>query len=54
MTQQLAPKIMIALGASTEPPPTVARRPVLSLLWTLDPKTGRPVCHWVSDAGGQK
>jgi hypothetical protein len=48
MTEHLAAETMIALGACTQPPP-VAQRPVLSLVWTLDPSTERPVCRWVAD-----
>jgi hypothetical protein len=51
MTEQLTLETMIALGACAEPPPTVGKRPVLRLLWTLDPETRRPVSRWVADTG---
>ena len=47
MTEHFTPETMIALGASTQPPEAVVQRPVLSLLWVLDPNTGRPVGQWV-------
>jgi hypothetical protein len=47
MTEHFTPEIMIALGGCTQPPETVVQRLLLSLLWTLDPNTGRPTGRWV-------
>jgi len=52
MTQQLTAEAIIALGASAQPPAILARRPVLSLQWTVDPNTGRATSQWVTTPPG--
>ncbi|MET7247561.1 hypothetical protein ABZT49_29850 [Methylobacterium sp. EM32] len=33
-------------------PAPAAQRLVLRATWTLDPETGRPVCHWSAEGEG--
>ena len=39
-----------AWGASAKSGPSDRPRPTLSLTWTLDPVTGKPVGRWVVEA----
>jgi hypothetical protein len=39
-------------GTAVRPPVPAAAKPVLRAIWTLDPETGRPVCHWSAEDEG--
>jgi hypothetical protein len=48
MTKRFELVTILEHAASTEVGPVTSRKPMLSLVWSLDPQTGKPVARWVA------
>jgi hypothetical protein len=48
MTGHLKLATIFEHAAGTGVGPITNRRPMLSLVWSLDPQTGKPVARWVA------
>jgi len=48
MSRHLEPAVILEHAVSMETGQQSSRKPVLSLAWSLDPQTGKPIARWIA------
>ena len=48
MTKHLELEAILGLPTGTDIRRTVVQKPTLSLAWSLDPQTGKPIARWIA------